>query len=112
MVEGAQSQSIRNVVRAAVGMPSDVRRFEPEQIVIEAQVETADCTATLVRDQYQLAKARITIGSLARLSFLFRNAVQRHRFQDVLVHRHGKMFIEYLLCGGASARMIGAQQPV
>ena len=95
-----------------MGVPTDVRRFEPEQIVIEAKVETADGTATLVRDQDQLAKARIAICSLTRPTIFFRNSVQPHRFQDVLVHRNWEMFIEYLLCGGASARMIGGQQPV
>ena len=74
-------------------VPSDMRRFEPQKIVLQAEIEIADGAASLVSGQYCHAKVWITFGAQGR--FVSVGCIpQSYGFQDVLMHRSGKMSVQ------------------
>lgn len=91
-------------------VPSDMRRFEPKKIVLQAEIEVTDSTAALVRGQYCHAKVWITIGAG---NFISAGGVpQTYGFQDVLMHRSRKMSVQNAMSGKLNLARIGGQQPV
>ena len=111
VVEGTQRQPVVDPVRTTVGVPLDVRGFEPQQVVIEAQVELTDRASTLLGSQHQVPKTRIAFRSQARL-LLTGGALQPHGFQDVLVHRQGEVLIEDQVGSFANAGRVIDKQTV
>ena len=55
MMERTQRQPVGDVIGAAVGVPLDVRGFEPKQIVLETQIEVAHRAPPFVGGQHRVA---------------------------------------------------------
>ena len=64
VVEDAERQTVGDVVRSPVGVPTDVGRIKSYQIVFESVVEVADGAPPLVRCQDGVAEVRVSRLSL------------------------------------------------
>ena len=88
MMKGTQRQPVGNAIGAAVGVPLDVRGFQSQQVILQAQIEVADRTTALVSGQNRLAEARVA-ETPGRPPLLLGGAQQPYGLQDVLVHGNG-----------------------
>ncbi len=92
-------------------VPADMRSFEPQEIVLQAEIEVAYSTSALVSSQYCEAEVWITIGPLGK--FLVVSGVpQSYGFEDVLMHRNGEMPVQNMTGGPLSTFGIGSEQPI
>lgn len=92
-------------------VPADMRSFEPQEIVLQAEIEVADSTSALIGGQYCQAEVWITIGPLGKF-LVVSGAPQSYGFEDVLMHRNGKMSVQNMAGGPLNTLGIGGEQPI
>ncbi len=94
MVEDAEGESVADLVRPTVRVPLDVRRLQPDEVVVETDIEAAHDTASLVRPQDGMAETWIADVGRLRLEPLLNGPRKPDRVADGVVPGGWKVLVE------------------